>query len=141
MTYIEPFGGTMGLFKIVSKYYTPELVVYNDIKVYDESMILPDYDIKHNLDYVEVLDNYNYEDSFFYLDPPYIGKEKYYSNTFEDGISDHFRLFNELKKLKGKWLLSYQDPHLLREWYSDYNFDTYKGNSRYHLSEIIIKNY
>tara|TARA_R110000772_G_scaffold20466_2_gene56699 strand:+ start:21010 stop:21519 length:510 start_codon:yes stop_codon:yes gene_type:complete len=136
--YIEPFGGSFGLFKILTKTYSPKQVIYNDIKVYDfDTISLAN--ITHNLDYTKIFEKYNFEDSFFYLDPPYIDKEHYYENIFTD--HDHYVLSEEIKKLKGKWLLSYQDHPILRELYQDYCFDRYIGKSIYHQKEIIIKNY
>lgn len=140
-TYIEPFGGSMGLFKIISEIYSPIQSVYNDIKIYDSNIILSKANITHNLDYSKIFEIYNSEDSFFYIDPPYIGKEYYYEQTFENGMDDHFMLSQRVKYLKGKWMMSYQDHPVLHEWYSDYRFDCYKGNSIYHLNEIIIMNY
>lgn len=139
--YIEPFGGTMGLCKILLEQYTPIEVIYNDLKVYDNNTILCDVDKIYHLDYTEIFKMYNTEKSFFYIDPPYIGKENYYEKTFEDGIEDHHNLFENITKLKGKWILSYHDNPILREWYKDYTFDTYKGTSINHMKEIIIKNY
>lgn len=139
--YIEPFGGSFGLCKILLKSYSPKQVIYNDIKMYDITEILSPANISHNLDYSKIFEKYNTEDSFFYLDPPYIDKEHYYENTFTNGMEDHYKLFKEIQKLKGKWMLSYHDHPILREWYNEYNFDNYKGTSMYHQKEIIIKNY
>jgi len=139
--YIEAFGGSFGLCKILLKTYSPIQVIYNDIKVYNDKVILSPANITYNLDYTKIFEKYNSENSFFYLDPPYIGYEHYYEKTFENGIDDHYKLFNEVQKLKGKWMLSYHDHPLLREWYNEYSFDSYIGKSMYHQKEIIIKNY
>ncbi|WP_373844550.1 DNA adenine methylase [Clostridium sp.] len=42
-----------------------------------------------------------------YLDPPYYGIERYYQVQFSK--EDHIRLFDCLKKVKGKFILSYND--------------------------------
>lgn len=138
--YIEAFGGSFGLCKILSKTYSFKQTIYNDIKIYDSNTILLKANVTHNLDYSKIFEKYNTEDSFFYLDPPYIGKEHYYENTF-DSMEDHYLLSKKIKELKGKWMLSYLDHPILREYYKDYRFDTYAGDSIYRKKEIVIMNY
>ena len=140
MIYIEPFGGSLGLFKLISKKYNPKKVVYNDLKDYKDTSISDYTNIIHHFDYSKIIEMYNTEDSFFYMDPPYIGKEHYYETTF-NSIDDHYNLFEGIKTIKGKWMLSYHDHPLIREWYKNYKFDSYTGSSIYHKKEIIIKNY
>jgi len=54
----------------------------------------------------EVIEKYDSETAFFYLDPPYYKTEHYYSmNVFD--IDDHERLSNILKNIKGRFALSY----------------------------------
>ena len=80
-----------------------------------------------NIDYKEVLNQHDAEDTFFYLDPPYVGFEDYYINhTFKR--ESHNELSKELKKLKGKWLLSYYKFDKLEEWYSNYKVVSQKHN-------------
>ena len=80
-----------------------------------------------NIDYKEVLNQHDAEDTFFYLDPPYVGFEDYYINHTFKGES-HNELSKELKKLKGKWLLSYYKFDKLEEWYSNYKVVSQKHN-------------
>jgi DNA adenine methylase len=131
--YIEPFGGSFGLCKLIEKKIKSKKV-YNDLYDYDYQI---DADEIYHLDYKIIIDKFNNENSFFYIDPPYIGKEHYYNIKF----SEHFELSEKIKEIKGKWMLSYQEHPLLREWYKDYFFDKYDGKSTYHSNEIIIKNY
>lgn len=57
------------------------------------------------LDYSDLFDKYDSNDTFFYCDPPYVEVgEDYY--TTGDGF-DHTRFCDELKDLDGKWLISY----------------------------------
>lgn len=80
-----------------------------------------------NIDYKNILSEHDSEDTFFYVDPPYFGFEKYYiNNDFNE--QSHNELSLELKKLKGKWLLSYYNFDNLEKWYSNYKIVTKKSN-------------
>ena len=69
-----------------------------------------------NLDFQKVIEKYDNEDAYFYVDPPYWKTENYYSNHDFDR-KDHERLANCLKNAKGKWSLSYYYFDLLEEWF------------------------
>ena len=80
-----------------------------------------------NTDYKDILSQYDSEETFFYLDPPYYGFEKYYiNNDFNE--KSHSELCDELKKLKSKWLLSYYKFDELEKWYSNYKIVSKKNN-------------
>lgn len=91
----------------------------------------------HNLDYSTIIDMYDSESTFFYLDPPYMGKEKYYINhNFTE--KSHKELSVKLKNIKGRFLLSYYQFDGLEELYPNCRFDkkmTIMG------TEYIIMNY
>lgn len=99
-----------------------------------------------NLDFERLLKVYDRPDALFYLDPPYHGTEKYYQADFSD--SDHQRLRDVLRTVKGKWVLSYNDDEYIRGLYGDYRIEgiernnTLSGdtNSRKY-KELIIWNY
>ena len=90
-----------------------------------------------NLDYKDVFDIYDSPDTFFYLDPPYKGKESYYINhDFCD--KSHLELKMRLDKIKGRFLLSYWYFDGLEDLYSGYKIEkkkTFLG------TEYLIKNY
>ena len=69
-----------------------------------------------NLDFSDVIQKYDSENTYFYVDPPYWKTENYYSNHDFDR-NDHERLSNVLLNIKGKFSLSYYDFPLLREWF------------------------
>ncbi len=80
-----------------------------------------------NLDYKEVIKKHDGDESFFYLDPPYVGFEDYYvSNDFKG--ESHDELSKVLKSVKGKWLLSYYKFDKLEDWYSNYKIVSQKNN-------------
>lgn len=99
-----------------------------------------------NLDFEKLILNYDKEETFFYLDPPYFGTEKYYSVGFSK--EDHKRLRELLGNIKGKFLLSYNDCKEIEEMYTGYeiirterfnNLTTTTGGKKY--KEFLIKNY
>lgn len=99
-----------------------------------------------NVDFQQLLKTYDRPSALFYLDPPYYEAEKYYPDRFKP--EDHIRLRNALGKIKGKFLLSYNDCQEIRELYRGYavvevermdNLVTKNQSRRY--KEVIIKNY
>lgn len=74
-----------------------------------------------NLDFADCLRRYDGPDTVFYLDPPYVGTERYYGRDFTP--ADHGRLRDTLAGLSGRWLVSYNDRPEVRELYSDYNIE------------------
>ena len=91
----------------------------------------------HNLDYTKIIDIYDSESTFFYVDPPYMGKEKYYINH-DFCETSHKELAKKLNNIKGKFLLSYYNFDGLEDLYQNCRFDkkmTIMG------TEYIIMNY
>ena len=133
--YVEPFGGSFGLYyKLPVK---PIKTVYNDINRYDFE--IPADEIYY-VDYKEIFEDWDGINTFFYVDPPYVGKEDYYENHNFRGPA-HRELHNILIKTKGQWMLSYHDHPMITSLYSDFNIYRYKGKSLHHKREIIITNY
>lgn len=99
-----------------------------------------------NQDFERILKTYDKKEALFYLDPPYYKAERYYPDRFMP--EDHIRLKEALKRVKGKFILSYNDCEFIRNLYCDYfimevdrthNLVKGKDNPRY--KELIIKNY
>lgn len=99
-----------------------------------------------NLGYEKLIASYDSVATLFYLDPPYFCSRKSYTYDFEK--EDHDRLKYVLEKIKGKFVLSYNDCEEIRELYKDYpiivierqsNLTT--GTSKALYKELIIKNF
>ncbi len=102
--------------------------------------------IEHK-DFADLIQVYDRKNALFYLDPPYVGTEKYYNCQFS--IEDHRRLKEALDCIKGRFILSYNDCPLVWELYKDYHIDkvtrrnTLSGNggNKQPFAEVIIRNY
>jgi len=103
--------------------------------------------VVENQDFETLIKHYDRPDTFFYADPPYFSTEDMYEVGF--GWDDHVRLRDTLKNIKGKFLLSYNDCHEIRELYEDFSlFDfsrTHSMAQRYEagkeFKELLIGNY
>lgn len=69
-----------------------------------------------NQDFEFILNKYDSTKSYFYVDAPYYGFEKYYANH-EFGLDTHKRLADCLKNMRGKFSLSYYYFKELEEWF------------------------
>ncbi len=88
-----------------------------------------------NMDFNDLVDKYDSPTTYFYMDPPYFKTENYYSNHDFDS-KDHERLSKTLKKIKGKFSLSYYEFPQLIKWFPEYCLDE---NDEYILSEPMYK--
>ena len=97
-----------------------------------------------NKDYSGIIKKYDSSDTFFYLDPPYepTGKLKDYKDYVEP-----MDLFKSLQRLKGKFMLSYNDSPNIRKIFSKYKQRTIKtkyweqGGATKNKTELLITNY
>ncbi len=107
--------------------------------------------VVENIDFEELINKYDGDNSYFYLDPPYWKTENYYSNHDFDR-NDHDRLAKVLKDMKGKFSLSYYEFELLSEWFpkNDYLWkqkefvkaaSASKGKIQNKGTELLILNY
>jgi len=103
-----------------------------------------------NLDYADCLRRYDSAETVFYVDPPYVGTERYYGGDFAP--ADHERLRDVLRGLKGRWLVSYNDCAEARALYEGYNVEEVRprycaekvrlcGKRRLDGRELLIMNY
>lgn len=103
-----------------------------------------------NRDFRELVRVYDSPTTLFYVDPPYIGREKYYALTPEDRANSH-KLHTDLADLmnsiEGKALISYYDDPLLDELYPDWHKENFSAvrqvvnGSNNSSQELILMNY
>lgn len=99
-----------------------------------------------NVDFERLIKTYDRESALFYCDPPYYAAEKYYPDRFQP--EDHARLKDALSRIKGKFILSYNDCPEIRELYKENHLIEVdrqdnlvaKTNPR-RYRELIIRNY
>jgi DNA adenine methylase len=94
-------------------------------------------------DFDKIIENNNFENSFFYLDPPY---ENSGQNHYKNFAVTPIQILNSVQKIKGRFILSYNDSENIRTLFKNYNiyeFDklyTSSGEKRY-IKELIITNF
>ena len=71
-----------------------------------------------NMDFQQVISEFDSKNTYIYLDPPYWKTENYYSNHDFDR-KDHERLANTLDKVQSRFSLSYYDFPLLHDWFPE----------------------
>lgn len=106
--------------------------------------------VVENRDFEELIKLYDSVDTLFYIDPPYYGTERHYNGNGKPFLKeDHHRLKECLAKIKGKFILSYNDDEFIRCLYDGYNIEGITRNStlaahstnREKFAEVIIRNY
>lgn len=102
--------------------------------------------IEHK-DFESLIKTYDRKEALFYLDPPYVGTEKYYSVAFTE--KDHLRLKTILSNIKGRFILSYNDTPLIRDLYKEFQISEISRNNtlsstgynKVQFAELIITNF
>ncbi len=83
------------------------------------------------LPYDEVIRRYDSDGSLFYVDPPYLGAEGYYGDSF--GQNDHYKLAELLHGIKGMAMISHYQNSLYDELYQGwhrYEYQAFKGSHK-----------
>lgn len=97
-----------------------------------------------NQSFEKVIKKYDNPKTFFYLDPPYEStNQKDYIHYIEPE-----KVFEALRNIKGKFLLSYNDSPNIRELFKNYKIETIKTSyeqTKYAdkriINELLISNY
>lgn len=100
-----------------NKDYIKELRIDDD-KFIDTSIRLLETDIL-NLDYLDVFDKWDNDDTFFMIDPPYNVPRinSYYRGNCSE--FDHAKLRERLRTVRGKWIVRYNKEDLTADLYRD----------------------
>lgn len=101
-----------------------------------------------NTDYTRIFEIYDYEEAFFFVDPPYLGtSQKGYGGTFER--KDFKNLHSFLSSMQGKFIMTHNDTEYIRDKFKNFNIidagerrSTINSGSDYICSnEVFITNY
>ena len=138
------FGSKGDSFAMTAKHEKPNSIYINFFKWAKRLKFVT----IENMDFEKLIKTYDRKEAFFYCDPPYFETKIYYKNS-NFNLEDHRRLFETLKNIKGRFLLSYNDCDYIRELYKDFNIIQSKeirytlqdmsNNKR--VKEIYITNY
>lgn len=99
---------------------------YGKLKNIDEYQARLKHTLLHNQSYESILKKYDSKETFFYLDPPYEKSE----GLYKDSDFDFEKLEEQLRKLKGRFLLSLNDSPNIRRIFEGYA-----------IKPIIVKTY
>lgn len=94
-----------------------------------------------NRDFREIFLVYDSPTTLFYVDPPYVGREKYYAGGFTE--QDHRDLAEILNGIQGKAVLSYYDDPLVDELYPNWRRETFQSarqvvNGKNNIAEELL---
>lgn len=121
--------------------------IKNELPLYKER--LKDVIIEQ-IDFERLIKTYDRSAALFFVDPPYLGSEKYYNKKYCDfNFDDHKRLNSCLKSIKGRFILTYNDCDIIRDMYKDFNIRDVSrknllpasGKTEDRYKEVIITNY
>ena len=97
-----------------------------------------------NKDFKEMIKKYDSKNTFFYLDPPY-SRSVDVKDYEEVGITIE-EIYNSLKNIEGKFLLSYDDNKDVRKLFKGYKIKKIKtkyetSGNPFEVVELLISNY
>lgn len=136
----QSFGASLDSFGVRARDMQKAIEYLKDVSIRLNKVVI------ENVDFERLIKTYDREGALFYCDPPYYAAEKYYPDRFQP--EDHRRLKDALDKIKGKFIVSYNDCEEIRKMYKDYeiietsrldNIVVKKETRKY--KELIIKNF
>ncbi|KZL17333.1 DNA adenine methylase [Pseudovibrio sp. Ad37] len=101
--------------------------------------------IIERLSYADCIKRYDRTETLFYLDPPYWACEDYYGKDVFDA-DDFSRLADQLKSIRGRFLLSINDTPQIRDIFAGFDVEevslnyTLNGNGQKKVQELIFSN-
>ena len=104
--------------------------------------------IIENMNYDKVIERYDREYTFFYIDPPYYDCEDYYGKDIFTK-EDFYKLSEQLTNIKGKFILSLNDTPEIREIFKQFRYDEVSvpysvanaPGARKKVAELLIYNF
>lgn len=90
-----------------------------------------------NMPYQKIIQRYDREHTFFYLDPPYWDCEDYYGKGLFSK-QDFVNLAHQLSSIKGKFIMSINDAPEIRQTFKKFNIKVV--STRYSLATDHVKN-
>lgn len=140
----QSFGSKAEHFAMSAKTRKPKNI-YKNFQSYTKRLKLVTIE---NLPFDELISRYDKQETLFYLDPPYVGTENYYQNTTGFTNKEHLQLATQLKSIKGKFILSYNDTEYIRALYPRFKIKelttTYTLNNKSKptpSNELLITNF
>ena len=95
-----------------------------------------------NKSYEYLFNKYDSKTTFFYCDPPYHSVD---SSSYETGEIDHVLFHDRITKIKGLFLISYNDDKYIKDLYKDYYITSFKSRQtlgiKKYVNELLISNY
>lgn len=109
----------------------------------DCSIRFTNFDFRKVINSISLSEENNKEAAFFYCDPPYLGTDDNYSNSFTE--QDSIDLFNTLQETGCKWAMSEFDNPFIIQQAKERNLNVIIIGERQNLknrrTEILITNY
>jgi len=103
-----------------------------------------------SLDYEKVIDKYDSDDTFFFLDPPYENTDKHFGYAQDKDSFDFERLLKVLNGIKGNFLMTINDSPHIRKLFKGFNqkpvdvmtsWGTHHAGKHTVRKELFISNY
>jgi DNA adenine methylase len=100
-----------------------------------------------NKDYAKIIEKYDSEDTFFFIDPPYENTAKVF---YKDSNFDYERLADMLKSIKGNFLITVNDSKNIRHIFRNFlikkirvrsNWTDFNNHTSQYRGELFITNY
>lgn len=112
--------------------------IYTDFFIQSET--IQDVEI-YNLGYKDMLQKYDNSKTLFLIDPPYYMTNIGGYYRCNSDIFSHRELSDAVKKITGKFILTYNNNDYIQELYKDFNNEHIQNNWAQNYSEIYFRNF